>query len=244
MAESRGDGIRSTLRDVALFSELPERLLSAVAVDTRERRLLRGEVLFRAGELCTAFYCVLSGQVTLTVAGGGGGEKVLEIVAPGETFAEALMFGHRPYPVTAVALSATRLLVVGSRTVHDLIAQDPDFARLMLVGMSARMHRLVRQIASMSLSSATERVADLLLSLAGPEAGAPVVELPAGKAVLASRLNLSPEHFSRTLRDLAEMGLIRVEGRRVAVLDVARLRLVVESGRLGSGSLMEIKALP
>lgn len=234
MAVSRGDGIRSILRDVALFSELPESLLAAVAVDARERRLLRGEVLFRAGELCSAFYCVLSGQVKLTVVGGGGGEKVLEIVAPGETFAEALMFGHRPYPVTAVALSATRLLVVGSRTVHDLIAQDPDFARLMLVGMSVRLHRLVRQIASVSLSSAAERVADLLLSLAGPEAGeSVVVELPAGKAVLASRLNLSPEHFSRTLRDLADTGLIRVEGRRVAVLDVARMRLVVEGGRLG-----------
>jgi CRP-like cAMP-binding protein len=230
MPEIRGDLIRLALRDVALFSELPESLLDAVAADTREQWLSRGEMLFRAGEPCTAFFCVLAGQVKLTVAGGGGAEKVLEIVAPGETFAEAVMFAHRPYPVTATALSATRLLVVGSRMVHDLISRDPDFARLMLVGMSVRLHSLVRQIASVSLSSAAERVADLVLSLPGSRPGSPVVELPAGKAVLASRLNLSPEHFSRTLRDLADAGLIRVDGRRVTVLDVIRLREVVDGG--------------
>jgi CRP/FNR family transcriptional regulator, dissimilatory nitrate respiration regulator len=161
------------LREVGLFSALSEPLLETVAADTREQRLARGDVLFRAGEPCTAFFCVLTGQITLTVASGGGAVKVLELIGPGETFAEAVMFAGRPYPVTAVALAPTRLLAVGARTVFDLVGKDPDFARLMLVGMSARLHSLVRQIAAVSLSSAAGRVADLLLSPCG---SAPALE--------------------------------------------------------------------
>ena len=220
-----GDRLRSVLREVALFSALSEPLLEAVAADTREQRLARGDVLFRAGEPCTAFFCVLTGQIKLTVASGGGAVKVLEIIGPGETFAEAVMFAGRPYPVTAVALAPTRLLVVRARIVFDLISKDPDFARLMLVGMSARLHSLVRQIAAVSLSSAAGRIADLLLSLCGSAPGPPVVvRLPAAKAVLASRLNLSPEHFSRTLRDMSGAGLILVNGRHVTLVNVEGLR--------------------
>ena len=52
----------------------------------------------------------------------------------------------------------------------------------------------------------------------------PKVELSAGKSVIASRLNMTPEHFSRILHDLSAAGLIAVEGRSVRVLDLERLR--------------------
>ena len=42
--------------------------------------------------------------------------------------------------------------------------------------------------------------------------------------VVASRLNLTPEHFSRILRDLSDRGLIRVRGREYTVLDPDGLR--------------------
>ena len=48
--------------------------------------------------------------------------------------------------------------------------------------------------------------------------------LPTSKAVVASRLNLTPEHFSRILHELAGAGLVSVEGREVVIQDVARLR--------------------
>lgn len=50
------------------------------------------------------------------------------------------------------------------------------------------------------------------------------VELPTRKSIIASRLNLTPEHFSRILNDLAQSGLVRVRGRKVDILDIERLR--------------------
>ena len=70
-------------------------------------------------------------------------------------------------------------------------------------------------------SSGTQRVIGYLLR-DGPVDGEEVT-LHASKAVVASRLNLTPEHFSRILHDLAEHGLIEVHGRGITVRDAARL---------------------
>ncbi len=214
------------LTSLALFSQLGPQPLDAVARGSRWRRLARGEVLFAAGQDCDAFYCVDRGQMKLTLSGADGGEKVLEIISAGETFGEAVMFAGRPYPVTATALVPSRLLTVPAAPVLDLVGADPMFARQMLAGMSIRLHTMISDLESISLRSATQRVAGLLLGLGGetgPSAGVSVVALPAAKAVLASRLNLTPETFSRTLRELSRAGVISVSGRLITVLDAEGL---------------------
>ena len=56
------------------------------------------------------------------------------------------------------------------------------------------------------------------------EHSSPCCGLPVSKAIVASRLNLTPEHFSRILHDLQTLGLISVDGRDVHIVDVVRLR--------------------
>jgi CRP/FNR family transcriptional regulator, dissimilatory nitrate respiration regulator len=50
------------------------------------------------------------------------------------------------------------------------------------------------------------------------------IKLPTSKHVLASRLNLTPETFSRILHELSSSGLIEVQGRNITVPDLRRLR--------------------
>ena len=56
------------------------------------------------------------------------------------------------------------------------------------------------------------------------EGGGSCVTLPVSKAIVASRLNVTPEHFSRILHELVAAGMIAVEGRDVRILDPERLR--------------------
>jgi CRP-like cAMP-binding protein len=103
----------------------------------------------------------------------------------------------------------------------------------MLAGLSRRLHGLIADVESYSLQSGTQRVIGYLLRQDEDQAAthsAYAVTLPTSKAVVASRLNLTPEHFSRILHDLADDALISVDGREVKILDVAKLR-----GYSGSG---------
>lgn len=220
----------AVLRALPLFSQLPVDVVAQVAGGVREVGLPRGDVLFHRGDPCQGFHCVVAGQVKLAVTSEGGAEKVVEIIGPGETFGEAVMFTQRPYPVTATALTATRLILIPTERIDAVLAADPSFARQMLAGMAIRLHTLLADVEATALKTSVQRVAAFLLAEAGGDTGGDrggdtggdggrLVVLKTSKVVLASRLSLTPETLSRVLRDLSEEGLIRVVGRRIEVRD-------------------------
>jgi CRP-like cAMP-binding protein len=90
-----------------------------------------------------------------------------------------------------------------------------------------RLHSLIADVESYTLRSSAQRLIGYLLQHAPDDDGnANQVEirLPTSKHVLASRLNLTPETFSRILHDLSDSGLIEVQGRVIKVPDLQRLR--------------------
>jgi CRP-like cAMP-binding protein len=215
------------LRNLPLFRELGTEEIDRLAVGTRELRVARGDILFQKGDPCRGFHIVVYGQVKLLFITPQGDEKVIEIMGPGQSFGEAIMFMEKPYVVSAQTLTDSMLLHVSSDVVFDEIGRDPKFARRMIAGLSRRLHHLISDVESYSMRSATQRVIGYLLR---PDhdhdeaQGSTVVTLPASKSVIASRLNITPEHFSRILHELTERHLIEVTGRTVRILDMDRLR--------------------
>ena len=206
-----------------IFRDLSAEELARIALGTREVRADRGRTLFRRGDPCLGFHLVVFGQVKLAVGTPAGEEKVVEIIGPGMTFGEALMFTGRPYVVSAVTLADSLLLHVARETLYEELDRDPRLARRMLAGLSWRLHMLVKDVEALTLQSASQRVIGYLASLEEAAAG-PRVRLPAQKALLASRLNLTPEYFSRILHELEAKGVLRIDNREIEILDAARLR--------------------
>jgi CRP-like cAMP-binding protein len=215
------------LRNLPLFRELAPEEIDRVSVGTRELRVQRGDILFQKGDPTRGFYIVVYGQVKLLFITPNGDEKVIEIMGPGQSFGEALMFMEKPYIVTAHALVDSMLLHVSKEVVFEELDRDPKFARRMIAGLSRRLHHLISDVESYSLRSATQRVIGYLLQPDNDDDeahGRTMVTLPASKSVIASRLNITPEHFSRILHELTEAQLIEVTGRTVRILDMEKLR--------------------
>lgn len=220
--------IEAFLAKLPMFGEMSALEIGRVAAGTHSLHIEKGAPVFHNGDPCTGFHIVVYGQVKLGFTSPQGGEKVVEIMGPGQSFGEALMFLERPYIVSAHALADTMLLHVAKHVVFGELDGDPVFARKMLSGLSLRLHGLVRDVEAYSLRSSAERVIGYLLSTGANRTGEAEpqqeVLLSAGKSVVASRLNMTPEHFSRVLHDLSTSGLIAVEGKMVRILDFNRLR--------------------
>jgi CRP-like cAMP-binding protein len=215
------------LSRLPLFEELATEELDRIAVGTTELHVPRGETVFNRGDPCVGFHLVVYGQVKLAFLSPQGAEKVIEIVAPGYSFGEALMFMNKPYIVMAQALSDSLLLHISKAVVYTELERDPAFARKMLAGLSRRLHGLIVDVEAYSMQSGTERVIGYLLRQDEDHAHANApysVTLPTSKAVVASRLNVTPEHFSRILHELTQRGLITVEGREIRIIEAAKLR--------------------
>jgi len=219
--------VQTFLSSVPLFRELASDEIERIAAQTKQLRLDRGSILFQRGEPCEGFYVVIYGQIKLSFISTGGHEKVVDLLGPGQSFDEAVMFMEKPHVVTAQTLADSMLLYVSNTAVFDELERDARFARRMIAGLSRRLHFLMGDLEGYSMHSGMQRVIGFLLSderdLDEPGASLEVT-LPAAKGIIASRLNLTQEHFSRILHDLVAAGLIEVRGRRIAIVDLQRLR--------------------
>ncbi|MCW5635745.1 MAG: Crp/Fnr family transcriptional regulator [Rubrivivax sp.] len=210
-----------------LFSDLSPPEIARMADGCHMRRYERGEVVFRMGEPCESFKVVVVGQVKLFVLSPTGAEKVIELIGAGGSFAEALIFLGKPCMVNAQALADTLLLSVHRQTVMDELQRDWRFAARMLAGLSRRLHGLVCDVQAYALQNGVQRVIGYLLREQedgdGPAQEELTVSLPVSKATVASRLSLTPEYFSRVLRELEDARLIEVDKRTIRIPDVRRL---------------------
>ena len=216
------------LATLPLFSNMRDEELQRLATGCQLRRVERGKVIFRTGDPCHEFHVNVLGQVKLFVISPAGTEKVVELVGPGNSFAEAVMFMGMPYVVSSQTLTDSLILSIEKDVVLREIGASPEFALRMLAGLSRRLHGLIKDVEAYALHSGVQRVIGYLLgddNLDETEnaSQAITVSLPVSKAAIASRLSLTPEYFSRVLNELETAGLIHVDKRDIHISDTARL---------------------
>jgi len=204
------------LKDNLLFERLTLEQLERVATLAERIHLKEGVQLFQQDDEAKRFYLVLAGQIKLFRLSPDGNEKIIEIFTAGQTFGEALMFLERPhYPVCATALSDSEIISLNSKDFVSMLKESIDSCFLLMGIMSLRLHGLIREIDVLSLQNGTRRVASYLLELAGT--GQDNFDLDIPKGVMASRLSLKPETFSRIIRELQDRGILTVTRRNITI---------------------------
>jgi CRP/FNR family transcriptional regulator len=113
----------------------------------------------------------------------------------------------------------------------DLIAANPSLALNMLAVMSRKLRDFAAQIESLSLKEMPARLASYLVYLAEEQESEEVVTLKISKGQLASILGTIPETLSRVFAKLSGQNLIRVEGKKITLLDRNGLEELAEYGK-------------
>ena len=216
------------LKKSMLFSGLEEEHLAEVAAIAARRTFVRGESLFAEGEAAAVFYLLAEGSVKLCKVSPDGKEKVLHFVRPSETFAEAAFFGDGKYPAEARALEKGEVLFFPREAFMGLLERNPRFSLNLIISLSLLLRRFARQIEELSFAEVPARLAAYLLDLAAKKSttyqGKTYLELDMKKGELASRLGTVGETLSRAFRKMKEEGVLEVEGSRVVIMDMPRLK--------------------
>ena len=219
------------LRRAYLFADMPDQHLQTLVHGMHEVHLNPGDVLFRHGQPAERFFFLRDGLVKLFRLSPEGDEKIIEIMQPGQTFAEAVMFmgPQGRYPVNAEAVNESHVYTFDQKTFLGLLHESSDACFGLLASMSRRLHMLVNQIESLTLQNATYRlVAYLLEQIPRNVKTSPEVQLTTPKSVIAAHLAIQPETLSRILAKLRQGGLIEVQGNHITVRDVQALRNLVQ----------------
>lgn len=216
--------MHNQLRRAAIFNSLSDTDLAPLAASTRLQSLKAGSLLFRAGDASYAFFLVLSGSMRLYRLTPDGKEKIIEIIRVGETFAEAVAIMDKPFPVFATAIENTELLAIPSDVFRTQLQQQQGLAFKMLASLSMRVHKFLNDIHTLSLSTAQQKVAGYLLAFLDEQDFDQPIQLPATKAMIASRLGLQPETFSRVLGKMKEQGVITEDKAQILILSPTALK--------------------
>jgi len=209
-----------------LFADLNEEQVRRVTANAATVQLAEGDHLFRQQQPAHYFFLLKTGAIKLYRLSPSGEEKVIELIREGQTFAEAVMFMQgSAYPVNAQALVDSQLVRIEMNAFRRLLEHSPQTCLKILGHMSQRLHGAVQEIDQLTLQNAKMRVIQFLLRELPIDASSPTtLQWRTPKAVLASRLSVRPETFSRILKQLSQQGIIKVEGKNVKILDVDTLR--------------------
>jgi len=218
------------LRKNTLFEGLSEGDFKDLVSHTKPRQLKVDEVLFRKQQSATHFFLLAGGRIKLSILSIEGSEKVVDIINPGRTFAEAIILnGVSGYPLNAIALSEAEVLCINADVFMSILNSSPKTCIKVMACLSMRLHMLMTEIDRLSLHNATYRLVSYLLeNVSSDEIEAVEIKLSIPKHVIASRISVTPETLSRTLKQLCKGNLLEMHDRHITLINPAKLRSLVD----------------
>lgn len=219
------DGV---LARVPLLSTLPPRSLAELTAASRLVTFAKSDVLFVEGDPPDRMFAVLSGRIRIYRNSAAGAELVLSNAGPGESIGELSVIDRLPRSASASALERSRVLVVPAERLREVLSRDPVAMLAVATQLAVTVRRLTGTTSDFIFLDLPHRLVKYLLSLVDARGGAregnrATVQLPASQSGIAAQLGVTRQSINQALGVLAQEGLIAVDGKSVALLDLARL---------------------
>jgi len=223
---SQTEKIKQAISARPLFKDSRESFINALAEQGRIMQANKGQVLFMNMENADKFFIIVSGWVKLYRETIDGAQAVVDILSAGHMFGETSIFEGDNYPYSAEATENAELIVLPLSVLKKEIDESSDFARAMLSAMARYRTQQDRELEHRTLQNASQRIGCFLLRLANQnQDGQVVINLPYDKSLVASRLGMQPETFSRALSKLKKATGMEVSG---ATITMERLESLSE----------------
>ncbi len=233
------------IRKHHLFNCLSDDCFRVISQHAGLLSLKKNEILFECGFEASHFFLIRTGQITLFQTSLDGNEKIVDIFSAGQSFAESSMFiDNKCYPVSARATCATALFYFDTEVFKSQLYHSRDSCFSMMADMSNRLKAQTQEIVELSIHDAQYRLVHYLLDNScnmDEYSCLPVVKLSTTKSLLASRLSITPETFSRILARLKKQNFIIIKDDVIFLLDINRLKSLLGDCECEEGVKMNAK---
>jgi len=229
-----------TLRRVPFFAVLPADKLSGLASHCAVRRLSKDEMLFAEGDPCEGLFVVQAGAIKLFKVAENGREQALVTERAGSTVAELPLFDGSTFPASAVAVEDSTLLFLPKREFLDLCRHDSEVAFAVIRTLASRFRYMTSLVEELSLKEVSHRLARFLRDRAlnfgvRTKRG---IEFPLEETnqEIGAEIGTVRDLVSRNLRRFVDRGIIKMERRKVIVLNMIELEAQVAGAKRSPNS--------
>ncbi|PHR92845.1 MAG: hypothetical protein COA69_05830 [Robiginitomaculum sp.] len=196
------------IRALPIFSGLDASALNVLVSRAQLREFSKGKTLFRQGESLPKFYLVVEGWVKIFKGSNTGDEAILQMRTNGDALMAPSVFLDIPALANAQLVQDTTLLVLPASLIRKQVQENGKLAQNVINSLANYSQDLIQKIEHSQLMTAIERVGWFLLKLGleQSQGRAATIRLPYDKSTIASYLDMTPETFSRTLKQFKNKG--------------------------------------
>lgn len=214
----------SCIKAVPIFKNLNEAELDEIIMISSHKKLEKGNFIYQAGDSLSSLYVIHQGRIKIARYSAEGKEQVIRILSQGDFLGELALFNDAEVTTYAEALEECVVCLVDNQQLKNLMIKSPTLSFKMMNELSNRLEKAEALIEQNSLYSAQAKLARLLLD----QAKESIVYFQTTKINLASNLGITPETFSRKLKELSESGWIKIINHKtIKIIDAYRLRQII-----------------
>ncbi len=187
-------------------------------------------ILYRENDPATDIYLVGGGLIKTFKSPTRNRVQIVNILGPGDVVgADALT--RVDYISSAASLLRSLLFKFEKNVFLDFISRKPALSVKLIDLLNRDNAALQTLLCDLGTKKALPRVASCLLLFMNKQVRAGEVHpfnLPISRQEMGAFLGLSPETVSRQLKDLSTSRVIRLEHRRLTVLDLKNLKSIAQ----------------
>lgn len=197
------------------------------------RKVLKGETIYKAGDMPKHCFLLMSGRVKVVREGiPGGRPHIIQILKPAVLFGYRSYFGRTPNLTSAVALQDCELVCYPFERFTEMMVRYRAFGRFII-------KHIVRDLGLADLRNITltqkcvrGRLAEALLYVqdACGEQADGTLDVQLSREDLANLSNMTTSNAIRTLSAFAKEGLVELRGKQIIIVAKSELEEISRRG--------------
>ncbi len=229
----------AALRRVLFFAALGPNEIAKLAGLCVVRHLAKDELLCAEGDPCDGLFVIQSGAIKVFKVAETGREQVLVIERAGSTVGELPVLDGGNFPAAAAALEDSTLLFIPKREFVDLVRGNPEVAFAIIRTIAWRFRYMASLVEELSLKEVSHRLArflrDRALEVGMQTSQGIAFPLEETNQQIAAEIGTVRDLVSRNLRRFVDRGILKMERRKVIVLNMADLEEQAMGSKRSSG---------
>lgn len=210
------------ISQLSLFRNLTPSQSGRIVKHVTRRGFKKGEIFLNQGDIISQFVIVSRGQFKALSINEDGKVKVVHYLKTGDFFGQDSLFKEKEIAYSIEAMSDGALCMIDSRTMHELIHNEPDLAFSILDELNDRVNQLEMELSTVHSESLEVRLMNLLIQLSN-DYGIKVengtkLNCPLSQDEMAMRLGVSRESVNRKLKQLEKEERIKIHARREIII--------------------------
>jgi CRP-like cAMP-binding protein len=216
------------IRQNSVFKNLTKEEIDRLAFEKSCNIYKRGDVIYHEGNRLGGVYCISKGIIKIYKTGIDSKEQIIKFAKAGQVIAFRSVLSNEPACTTGKVIEDAVLCFIPTNQFIELLKENSEFSMDLMRLSCKELGDANKFILDIAQKNVRERLAEVLLLLKeefGTDENG-VLQVSLTREELANIVGTATESVIRLLSEFKEDKYIELNGRKIKLLNVARLQKI------------------